>query len=263
MSLVQDALLLIGHGSQRYADAGRWLHEHGAALRDAGHFSQVAVGLMRGTPTIGEAMRQLTAPVIRVLPFFIEDGYFTRVAIPAALASVQHNATHLYCRPVGVHPGLAAVINGAIERLCPIPRTWSVVLVGHGSTRAPGQNRALQTHLATLTGKRQFAHVRMGFLEEPPFVADVLSATRSCKTAVVGVFAGDGAHVRDDLPAVIEAESTQREEKRAPIILIDSVCADPMMQSIIRDQSATGCWLQPNPQSLDGGAAQRPAPMTK
>ena len=80
-----DALLLVAHGSDRYADAARGLEAHAAALRARARFTEVAVGVLSGTPAAADALARLTAEAVHVVPFFMEDGYFTRTAIPAAL----------------------------------------------------------------------------------------------------------------------------------------------------------------------------------
>jgi sirohydrochlorin cobaltochelatase len=248
MVFSRDALLLVGHGSSRYADAGRWLHEHTAALRSAGHFAETAVGLLRGSPSIADALAALTARVVRIVPFFMEDGYFTRSTVPAALAQGRHRDGEMlrYCPPVGLHPGLAKIIAARVEHVCPDPSSWSVVLVGHGSSREPGRSPALHRHRASLVASGRFAHVGAAFLEEPPFVPDVLAELRCRKTVVVGFFAGHGGHPRDDLPDLIEAEQAHRAAGGLPLLAVGPISADPAMRAIILDQAATGEWLKPN-----------------
>ena len=55
------------------------------ALRAAGRFAQVEVALLNGAPPVHEALARIGAAFVRVVPFFMEDGYFCRVAVPAAL----------------------------------------------------------------------------------------------------------------------------------------------------------------------------------
>src|SRR5471032_1373537 len=76
---MNETLLLIGHGSVRYPDAGHGMQRHAAALRADGHFAQVEVAVLNGSPSVAEALARIAAPVVRVVPFFMEDGYFSRV----------------------------------------------------------------------------------------------------------------------------------------------------------------------------------------
>ncbi len=214
------ALLLIAHGSARYRDAGRTVQGHAAAIRDAGHFAAVAVGFLNGAPTVTEALAKLPPGMLHVVPFFMEDGYFTRVAVPKSLAGRGNLRLHA---PVGTHPGLVALIAKRIERA---PAGAQIVLVGHGSARAPGRRLALHEH-----AERLGAHV--AFLEEPPLIADVLSNMPGPAVAVLGIFAGEGGHVRDDLPAAIAAA---RHRLGEGLTDLGSIGEDPGMVPLILDR---------------------------
>jgi sirohydrochlorin ferrochelatase len=238
MPFCQDALLLAGHGSSHYTDAGRLLHRHAEALRTGGHFAEVAVGLLRGAPGMGEALASLCAPVIHVVPCFMEAGYFTRVAVPAALRGHRLRDGQLLhvCPPVGAHAGLARLIEGRALRACGVdPSSLSLVLAGHGSARAPGRFTLLHRHRTTLAAMQRFGQVRVSFLEEPPLLADVLAALRTSPTAVLGLFAGEGGHVRDDLPGLVAAEQACRGTGCPPLWDLGTIADDPALPSIILD----------------------------
>lgn len=207
--LGDDALLLIGHGSARYPEAGRILREHARRISATGSCREVGTGLLNGTPSAAEALARLAAPVIRIVPFFMENGYFSRVAVPRALGMpdipgpgaefAADGATRsrlLLCPAVGTHDDMAGliarqVLAGCAERGTEATTT-SVVVVGHGSARSPGQALALHRHTARLTTMRLFASVTAACLEEPPFVATVLRGLRTNRVVVVGFFAAEG-----------------------------------------------------------------------
>ncbi|HUB11255.1 MAG TPA: CbiX/SirB N-terminal domain-containing protein [Acetobacteraceae bacterium] len=230
-----DALVLIAHGSARYPDAARTLCTHAAALRS--HFAQVATGLLNGSPSVAEAIADVTAPVVHVVPFFIEQGWFVRQAIPRALSAFPGRDFHCH-PPVGLHPGLPDVAAARAVRACgPDAPRYSILLVGHGSARTPGRRMALHRHVNALSDMRRFRQVRAAFLEEPPLVADALGAWRSRPVAVLGFLAGDGAHVREDLPALLAAERAHRDDA-APLLDLGTIGDDPAMPRIILDQVA-------------------------
>ncbi len=168
----------------------------------------------------------------------MEDGYFSRVAVPRAVNAVSAGRTLRFCPPVGVHPGIGALIEQRVLAWCEAtglyPRSVSMLLVGHGSARAPGRITATHTHAAWLRGRDRFAAVQHAFLEEAPFVADALAGWRNRPVAVVGLFAGSGRHARDDLPGSLLAENTWRAEPVETAILIGD---DPEMRRIILDQA--------------------------
>jgi len=248
-----EALLLIGHGSSRYPQAGRMLAEHARRIAATGSYREIGMGLLNGTPTAAEALERLTAPLVRIVPFFMENGYFSRVAVPRALglpaaatsgARVVHAATGaqvLLCPAVGTHDDMAdliarRVLDGCAERGI-APASTSVVIVGHGSARSPGRALALHHHATRLTARSLFAAVAAACLEEPPFVATVLQGLRTHPVAVVGFFAAEGGHLRDDLPELIAAERAMRGSAGGEINNLGPVADTPLLTRIILDQA--------------------------
>ncbi len=230
-----DALLLVAHGATRFADAGRWLHAHAEVLRAQRRFADVAVGLLNGSPSAAETLAALAPRVVHVVPFFMEQGWFVREAIPRALGE-EHGHELRYHDPVGVHPDLADLAAARVQRACGTDAArFAVLLVGHGSARAPGRPMALHRHVEALSAARHFAQVRAAFLAEPPLVADALRDWRALPVAVVGWFAGEGGHVREDLPALLSAEQAARGDAGAPLLDLGAIADDPAMPRIILD----------------------------
>jgi sirohydrochlorin cobaltochelatase len=233
-----DVLLLIGHGSARYPDAGAPLLRHAATLR--ARIARVEVGLLNGFPPVSDALARLGTGVVRVVPFFMEDGYFSRVAVPKALG----NRPALLCPPVGVHDGMAGLIErqslAACEAMDIPSRSAAVLVVGHGSASAPGRALALHRHVSRVAGTELFGRVEAACLEEPPFVADALRSLRSHAVVVIGFFANRGGHVRDDVPTLIAAEQMARGDSGRPVVFHGSVTDDPAMTQIILDQAREG-----------------------
>lgn len=196
------ALLLIGHGSARYPDAGSVLWAHAETLRLSG--IAATVGLLAGTPDVRQALDRLPAGPTHVVPFFMDDGHFARVAMPAALgltspseARDRRGRSLILHPPIGVHPRLPALIARRA------PAGTVLLLVGHGSARAPGRRMAAHDHADALRAMGGFPVVETAFLEEPPFVPDALAGIGDRPVAVMGLFANAGTHVRDDLPRLL------------------------------------------------------------
>jgi sirohydrochlorin cobaltochelatase len=235
-----DALLLIGHGSARYPDAAATMHQHAEALRQAALFAQVEVAVLHGAPSVDEALARITVPTLRVVPFFMEDGYFSGVAVPRALAG----RAALICPPVGVHDGIAGLIEhhalAACDSLGVASRTAAILVIGHGSASAPGRALALHRHASRIAATELFARVETACLEEAPFIADALTALRAHPVVVIGFFANHGGHVRDDLPALIAAELAARGHAAPTVRFHGCVTDDPAMLQIIIDQAGSG-----------------------
>jgi len=233
-----DALLLIGHGAPRFVDAGRYLEAHAETLRRGGYFDEVATGCLSGTPSALDALASLSARVVHVVPFFMEDGWFAREGVPAALRVVDRALR--FHPPVGIHPDMAVLAAARVERACGPSTGLSLLLVGHGSARSPGRRMALHRHAEWLAGTGRYARACAAFLEEPPFIADVLAELRADPVAVLGFFSAEGAHVREDLGQMMLTERAQRGASGAVLIDLGLIADDPGMPEIILQQVAAG-----------------------
>ncbi len=230
-----EALLLVAHGAARFAGAGRLAHAHAEVLRAQQRFAAVAVGLLNGTPSAAEALAALTPRVVHVVPFFMEQGWFVREAIPRALGQGCGHELR-YHDPVGVHPGMADLAAARVQRVCGTGAgRFAVLLVGHGSARTPGRPMALHRHVAALSAAGHVAQARAAFLAEPPLVADALRDWRALPVAVLGCFAGEGGHVREDLPALLATERAARGNAGAPLLDLGVLADDPAMPRFILD----------------------------
>lgn len=135
-----------------------------------------------------------------VYPHFMADGWFVRSETPRRLALAGINGVRLTA-PLGLDPGLpalGAVVARETASAAGIdPATATLVVVGHGSgkSRAPALvTREFAKALAPAAG---FAAVTVGFIEEPPFLADVLPEGPA---VCLPFFATGGEHVTDDIP---------------------------------------------------------------
>lgn len=252
---VNDALLLIGHGSGRYPDAADPMRQHATMLRRRGWSVEIAV--LNGSPTVADAFARLGAATVRVIPFFMEDGYFSKVAVPRSVQPVMAgtdaasahsaSATILFAPPVGLHDDIAAIIErqalAGCAELGVAPDIAAVVVIGHGSSSAPGRALALHRHCSRVAATATFARVQAACLEEAPFVADVLRGLPSHPVVVVGFFANQAGHVLDDIPALLAAEQAARRDARDggagfPVRFQACVTDDPAMADIILAQAA-------------------------
>jgi sirohydrochlorin cobaltochelatase len=243
-----EALLLVGHGSARYPDAGTAMHRHARSLRAGGQFGQVEVAVLNGAPSLSDALAAISQPVIRVVPFFMEDGYFSQVAVPRTIsASTSGDAGRsrqvILCPPVGVHDGLAGIIErralAACDE-CAIPsHTVAILVAGHGSASEPGRALALHRHAARVASTTLFGRVEAACLEEAPFIAEALHGLRAHPVVVIGFFANQGGHVRDDMPALIAAEQVSRGDAGLLVRFDGSAIDDPAIALIILSQATS------------------------
>jgi sirohydrochlorin cobaltochelatase len=234
----RQALLLIAHGSTRYPNAARPLWRHVDALRQAMPDTQIEVGLLNGAPSVADALSAIQAPRMHAVPFFMEAGYFTNVAIPKALGADPRVCLR---PPVGLHPSMVDIIEAQASCGCAaigvLPTAAAVLVVGHGSASAPGRALAMQAHAAALAERRIFGQIATACLEEPPLLADTLRTLADWPVIVIGFFAGEGMHVRDDVPNAIAMERSRRGAGGPVVQFHGSVTDDPSLRRIIRAQA--------------------------
>jgi sirohydrochlorin cobaltochelatase len=234
----KQALLLIAHGSTRYPEAALPLWRHVDALRQEMPDTHIEVGLLNGVPSVADALSSMSAASVHVVPFFMEAGYFTNIAIPKALGA---DPRVRLCPPVGVHPDMVDIIEAQARAGCASigvsPAQSAVLVVGHGSASAPGCDLAMQAHAVALAERRIFGQVATACLEEPPLLPDALRTLAEWPVVVIGFFAGEGMHVRDDVPAAIAAEHLRRGAGGLAVVFYGSVTDDPLLRRIIRVQA--------------------------
>ncbi len=241
----RDALLLIGHGSTNVPDAARPLLDHAGVIRASQRFLEVSVGTVLGQPNAADAVAALTAKVVHVVPFFLEDGYFTRLVIPDLVMPYASAARVIrFCPPIGSHDGIAQLIEARLVRHCETfdidPKSLSVLLIGHGSAQVPGRARALRRHAATLESGGRFGWIRVAYLEEAPFAAEALASTRGHVVATIGFLVNEGRHATVDLPNLLAEERARRGTHWPPVHDLGSIGADVTMPRLIVDQVASG-----------------------
>ena len=149
-----DALLLVAHGATGFADAGRLVHVHADALRAQRRFAGVAVGLLNGEPSTADALADLTPHVVHVVPFFMEHwaGSCAKRFRDALGDGRGHELR--YHAPVGVHRDMAALAAERVLRVCGSGASgFAVLLVGHGSARAPGRPWPCMPRRCTVRGR--------------------------------------------------------------------------------------------------------------
>jgi sirohydrochlorin cobaltochelatase len=108
------ALVIIGHGTERSPTSSDTVRRITARLRPGSGFATVACGFLDEEPRIGRMVEEVDAPHVVLVPFFLADGYHTRVTIPGTLGldgeRTRRGARTLwYARPIGTMPEVADV----------------------------------------------------------------------------------------------------------------------------------------------------------
>ncbi|HEY5598451.1 MAG TPA: CbiX/SirB N-terminal domain-containing protein [Kiloniellales bacterium] len=235
-----SALILVGHGSTRGGGANPALQAHAAALRARRIFAEVYAAALYGAPSPREAMAAAAASGARditIAPLFMCEGQFTRTILPRALgiegSSRPSGPCLRVCEPLGLWPELTALLlrraGEVAARAGLLPGTCKLLLIAHGSTRDPASQAATEEHAARARAARVFQAVRTAYLDQAPYLAEVLRA-RTRPAIAVGLFAAGDLHAGTDVPRLIAAHGGP------PIHRVDAIGEDPAIPDLVLAQ---------------------------
>ena len=240
--MADSALILVGHGSTRGGGSNPALQAHAAALRARRIFVAVHAAALYGTPSPKDALAAAAASGARhtyIAPLFMSDGQFARVILPRAFgldAPSSQPGPHLrVCKPLGLRPELTTLLlrraSEAAARGGLLPGTAELLLIAHGSTRDPASHAAAEQHAERARAAGVFQAVRTAFLDQAPYLADLLRARRHPAIAV-GLFAAGDLHAGTDVPRLITAHGGP------PIQCVEAIGEDPAIPDLVLAQVA-------------------------
>lgn len=206
------AVILAAHGDRGGERPNATLLGHCAALLKGGGFHSVDVGLLRGEPSLEDAVQAALAagaPCLAIYPMFMAEGYFTSKVLMQRLAALDIPADVHVLPPFGADPRLPrlmltqAIATADQHKLR--PETSRLLVVGHGSKFGPASADATRAVADAVAGQGRFGRVETAFLEEAEFLVDALSRDVLMPTVILGFFSGDGLHAAEDVPEAITA----------------------------------------------------------
>ncbi len=195
------ALVIATHG----IDGGVGIAaEHARRIAARGIFASVRAACLRGTPDIEEVIGRLRPAPVRVVPLLMAEGYIL-AWLRARLAGLRNPRLEL-CRTIGALPGIAAIVRESAEARCreagwPCARA-SLVLAGHGTARCLTSGDTAFAQASRIREQAVFAEVFCAFLEQEPFLADVVARIAG-PVVVAGFFVDAGPHGRDDVETAL------------------------------------------------------------
>ncbi len=141
-----------------------------------------------------------------VFPFFMSDGWFVRDRLPQRLRAAGCAAAELL-PPLGLNPLLLRLCGeAACEAAAAAGHAageTSLLLAAHGSPGDPRPRQAAEAAARSIAAAGDFREVRLGFIDEPPFLAD--AARLQGPALCLPFFAGRAGHVEMDLPKALDA----------------------------------------------------------
>ena len=111
-----------------------------------------------------------------------------------------------YTDPVGTNPSMTDVIVARAERITDDPDVGpetGLAVIGHGTERNPKSARAIRAHAARIGERGRFAAVEALFMDQEPFVDEVLEHFDTHSVVAVPLFIADGFHTREEIPELL------------------------------------------------------------
>lgn len=150
-----------------------------------------------------ELARAPAGEPIVLYPFFMSDGWFTKVEMmrraKAATASPLVSLSAF-----GLDPGVAGLcvrtVVDELGRRGERPDRSALVLAAHGSMKNPASANAARDIQSQIVAARAFGEVRLGFVEEPPTITEAAVGLTGRPSVCLPLFATRGGHVTGDIP---------------------------------------------------------------
>ena len=195
--------VLVSHGQPSQPEAGE---AHLRALTQKVREVLPGWTIRSATLAAGDGLEralELAGPDPLVFPVFMAEGWFTQNALPGRLKGTGSRQMPA----LGVHPGLppltAAYLGEVAARTHWNATGYEVLLAAHGSASCALPAQCTLRFAAGLSENLPDVPVRIGFLEEAPFLGDVAGLC-GLKTILLPLFAGAGGHVADDIPQALD-----------------------------------------------------------
>lgn len=232
-----SAIVIASHGSERNDQARVPGAEHALRLMQTGRFSRVLSAYWKGEPHISTVMDGIPDTDITVVPFFMADGYYTRIVVPREMrlkGPVTHRGgkTIRYTMPVGSHPRIAEVIiQRAVEGGA--RPTDALVLLGHGTEKHRNSGDLTFRHAGAIRAKNVFSEVATVFIDQEPNMRRVFELVKTPDMIMVPVFAADGWHVSETVPEDMGIESGHLEKSGRRLRYTPAIGTHPAMADIM------------------------------
>ncbi|MCB1311505.1 MAG: cobalamin biosynthesis protein CbiX [Sedimentitalea sp.] len=149
------------------------------------------------------AALESAGPAPLIYPHFMTEGWFTQTALPKRIG----NPAARILPPFGTDPSLPALARDWLAGEL-AAQGWQagetcLIVAAHGSGRSRNSARATEAFAKALSDLIEFAEVRLGYIEEPPYLGDVVFGTGD-RAICLPFFAAAGGHVIDDIPEALD-----------------------------------------------------------
>lgn len=212
ISSPRTTLVLAGHGSCNNPYSSDPIYRHADRIRGLALFDEVRPAFWNESPEFRQSLCDVRSETVVIVPVFMSEGYYVQQVLPrefkAASKQLNRKTTVHLTKPIGTHCSVTSVILARINAI----RTGDsfsgqerpgVALIGHGTPRNPNSKRAILEHTNRIRRRAEFHEVHPFFLDEPPYVDEILQTFRTRHIIAIPLLIADGLHTRDDIPGQI------------------------------------------------------------
>lgn len=195
------ALVVAAHGSHYNPGTALPAWRCVDHIRQTGLFDEVTAAFWKEQPSFSTVLDGLRSNQVIVVPLFSSEGYFSQSVLPAELQPRVGQAIRI-TSVVGSSAFFTAVVADRIQKALVKanfpPAETAVALVGHGTVRHLDSRQTTESQAGLLRGK--FAEVHTAYLDDEPYVADLVQTVTCPNLVVVPFFVAEGLHTQDDIP---------------------------------------------------------------
>lgn len=211
--LSRTLLIICAHGSAYHPAANEHVLSISAGLKESDIFADVETILQAGQSAEwpGPHLNSDAFDQAVIVPYMMSDGFLAKEMVKKATTTIEKvciSKSITRTPSVGTHPAIADVVikvaTEAAEAHQLPSNELSLVIVAHGSRNAPQSRIAAEMHLKLIKDAAFFKETTLAFIEEAPFVADVLKSQQG-PAVVVGLFAAPGGHAIVDIAEAMDA----------------------------------------------------------
>lgn len=155
-----------------------------------------------------ETTLQNAGPSPLIYPLFMTDGWFIQSALPKRIDTPGA----FILPPLGVDPDLADLAEEWLTKTLAqkgwMPEQTCLIIAAHGSGRSRNSARDTALFADALAARMTFSDVRLGFIEEAPYLRDAVTDAGT-QAVVLPFFAARRGHVLEDIPEALNAAGFQ------------------------------------------------------
>lgn len=223
--LSRSVLIICAHGSAYHPAANEHVLEISSVLRQSGDFADVQTIFHTGQTADWSApdLEPSAFDQIFIVPYMMSDGFLAKQMIEKAKHTIEEAGITkpvIGTPSVGTHHSIVALVLKVATEATEVhqlsPDELSLVIIAHGSRNAPESRIGAEAHLQSIRDSTRFKETVLGFIEEPPFVANVLKSVEG-PAVVVGLFAAPGGHAIVDIAEAMQEANKDNLINAGPI----------------------------------------------